>query len=324
MKLIITGATGFIGTNLVKYLLFEKKIKELLLIDNFKSSSKSNLQTLKKIDKNKKIIFIKHSISSKKVLSNKNFNKNYDCIIHLAAQSSGENSFYEPIYDIDTNIIGIVNVVDIANKVSAKNIIYTSTMSVYGDVKHNQKIKENQNTNPKSIYGITKLASENLLKTLCNERKIKYTIFRLFNVYGGFQNLQNLKQGMLSIYLYYLLNKKNIIVKGSLDRYRDFIFIDDLIDVFKLTLLKNSKNKTYNIGTGRKTTVKKLIYLLINNLNLDQKKIKIIIKKNTPGDIKGIVANINKFQKDYKWKPLVKIEKGISKTINFYKVNETK
>ena len=130
MKIIVTGATGFIGTNLVISLLKNKKITKLILIDNFKSSSKKNLEIIKKYDKNKIISFIKISIISEKIKSKLIFKQHFDLIIHLAAQSSGENSFYEPKYDINTNIIGTLNIIDLAKIVKAKKIIFTSTMSV--------------------------------------------------------------------------------------------------------------------------------------------------------------------------------------------------
>ena len=323
MKLIITGATGFIGTNLILSLLNEKKISKIIFIDNFKTSSKKNLNKIKYFDSRNITKFYKLSINENNLVNKLKLNNNFDILIHLAAQSSGENSFHEPIYDIDTNICGTINVIDLAKKLNVKKIIYTSTMSVYGNVKVKRRIKENYQTKPTSIYGVSKLTSERIVKSLCYERKIKFTILRLFNVYGSYQDLSNMKQGMLSIYLSYLINRRELLVKGSLERYRDFIYIDDLTNAFKKLIYKKSHNKTYNIGSGNKTSVKKLIKLLIKYLNLKPKEVKIKIGKNTPGDVIGFISNSDSFKKDYKWEPKTNIEEGIFKTINFYK-NEKK
>ncbi|MDC1054633.1 GDP-mannose 4,6-dehydratase [Alphaproteobacteria bacterium] len=319
MKLIITGGSGFIGTNLVLSLINDTKIKQIVIIDNLKTSSIKNVNLIKKLDNRKIIKFHKISISERSFLNKPIFKSNFDILIHLAAQSSGENSFYEPVYDIDTNINGTLNILNLAKQTKVSKLIFTSTMSVYGNVKSESKINENFKTNPSSIYGITKLTSERVIESLCQKNNIKFTILRLFNVYGSYQDLSNMKQGMLSIYLSYLINNQNLIVKGSLSRYRDFIYIEDLINVFKILIEKKLNNKTYNIGTGKKTTVRKLINLLIKYLEIEKKNIKIYLQASTPGDVKGFTSNSNLFKKDYDWKIINNIEEGIYKTIKFYK-----
>lgn len=319
MKLIITGGAGFIGVNLVLSLLNNKKIKKILIIDNLKTSSIKNIDIIRGLDKRKIIAFHKISVSESNFLKKSLFKKKFDLLIHLAAQSSGENSFYEPVYDIDTNINGTINIIELAKQTKVSKLIFTSTMSVYGNVKTDSKINEKFKTKPTSIYGMTKLTSEKIIQSLCTKNNIKFSILRLFNVYGSYQDLSNMKQGMLSIYLSYLINKKDIIVKGSLSRYRDFIYIDDLINVFKILINKKLNNKIYNIGTGKKTNVKKLINLLIQHLKLDKKNINIIQQNSTPGDVRGFISNSNSFKKDYNWKILTDIEQGIYKTIKFYK-----
>ena len=101
---------------------------------------------------------------------------------------------------------------------------------------------ENLNTDPKTCYGISKLASEHYLK-IYNEG-LSYLIFRIFNVYGPSQKLNNLKQGMIRIYMTQLIKNNEILVKGSPDRYRDFIYIDDLINLF-IKFIKKEYKKFY-------------------------------------------------------------------------------
>lgn len=320
MNIIISGGTGFIGTNLCLYLLKKNEVKNIVLIDNFKTSNKDNLKSIKKIDSKKIVKFIKSSVSDPNLIIKLiKIRRKFDIFFHLAAQSSGENSFYEPIYDIETNILGTDNTLNISKKLKIDHYIYSSTMSVYGEIKLRSSIKETYNSSPKSIYGLTKLISEKNIDLFSKSNDLKYTIFRLFNVYGPYQDLKNLKQGMLSIYLSYLLNKKKLIIKGSLKRTRDFIYIDDLCEAFWLVTQKKPSNQIYNLGTSKSTSVKKLIDYMFSNLNLNQKKYKISYLKSTPGDVSGFKANIEKLKKFINWHPKVDINEGLKKTIIFYK-----
>jgi len=320
MKIIITGGTGFIGTNLCLFLLRKENIELITLVDNFKTSDNKNLDKIIKHDSKKIVKFINYSVSDDKLINKLlNVSKEFDIFFHLAAQSSGENSFYEPMYDIDTNILGTKNSLLIAKRLKIKHYIFTSTMSVYGNVKSKKSITEKFKLFPKSIYGLSKLISEDYINLFCKSKKLKYTILRLFNVYGPYQDLNNLKQGMLSIYLHYLLNKKKLIIKGSLNRTRDFIFIEDLCEAFWLIMKKKPSNEIYNLGTGKSVSVKKLINNMFKRLDLDIKKYTTSYLPSTPGDVIGFKADISKIKKFINWHPKTDIKNGLNKTITFYK-----
>ena len=191
-------------------------------------------------------------------------------------------------------------------------------MSVYGDKKSTQSIKESSSKNPKSMYGLTKFICEKMIIEYCSSNNINFNILRLFNVYGPRQDLNNTHQGMLSIYLSFLLNKEQINIKVSTLRVRDFLYIDDLIRLLWIMINSRLKNKTYNIGTGKKTKVKDLIkLLLISTKNKNNYPINIL--KGTPGDVKGFVSNIDLIKKDYKWNPNISLSQGIKKMVKFYK-----
>ena len=132
-------------------------------------------------------------------------------------------------------------------------------MSVYGDTVRKARVKDF--CKPLSYYGLHKKLSEDyIIKNLNN---FNFIIFRMFNVYGPGQDLFNEKQGMVSIYLASILKKNKIIVKGSVNRYRDLIYIDDVVDIW-IEGLKNKrmKNKIINLGTGKKTKVSQMLETL--------------------------------------------------------------
>jgi UDP-glucose 4-epimerase len=140
-------------------------------------------------------------------------------------------------------------------------------MGVYGQVFEKQcPVPEDMSLKPLSFYGVTKLAAENY----CNyfaAKGMKITSFRMFNVYGPGQNLDNMKQGMVSIYLKFIIDDRPIIVKGSKDRFRDFIYIDDVVEAWtKAIETDNTYGKVYNLGTGVRTTVSELLTFRILRL----------------------------------------------------------
>ncbi len=146
---------------------------------------------------------------------------------------------------------------------------------------------------------------------LCEKYKIKWNILRFFNVYGPGQDLSRTDQGIVSIFLDLIRNNNKINVNGSLKRFRDLVFIDDVVESLVL-LIKNRKhpNQIYNVGTGKKTTVKKLIKS-IGIIYKKEKKLKISISNPTPGDILGCYADIKKISNHLKFKPKINLQKGL-------------
>ena len=210
-----------------------------------------------------------------------------DCrrVLHLAGQSSGEISFDDPVSDLNKNTVSTLNLINYSIKNKVERFVYASSMSVYGNSIKSKFIDEKNNPKPISVYGNSKLTAEKMLAVLFEHYRIPVVNLRLFNVYGPSQNLNNLQQGMVSIYIYYLLHKKKILVKGSLNRIRDFIFIDDVTNAIN-SIIKSRLyvNGTFNISSKTKTTVRNLIRLLQKNFKM---KKDIVISKKTPGDVFG-------------------------------------
>ena len=306
-KYLVTGAAGFVGSSIAKKLL--DLGNEVITIDNLSTGIITNIPA--------GVNFIHGNVQDVETIK-KLDNQKIECIYHIAGQSSGEISFDDPIYDLQTNTQSTLLLIDLAKRINCKKIIFASTMSVYGD---NKKIvSENDENDPKSFYGVGKLASEKYLKI--NSEDIVCTVLRLFNIYGPGQNMHNLRQGMVSIFLQQALTSKNIIVKGSLERFRDFIYIDDVVSAFLSAEKRKSKEfQVYNIGTGIKSSVKDLIAIIIKHF--DEEK-NIIIENNTPGDQFGIIANILKAKKDLDFKPTHDLKNGIKKMIDFYRNDQNR
>lgn len=304
-KILVTGAAGFIGSNLANFLI--KKKYEVWTIDNLSTGNLKNL--------NKSIIFINGDCSNKNTIKKLKNNK-FKYIFHFAGQSSGEISFENPCNDFKSNVQSTIYLAEYALKNQCQKFFYASSMSVYGDT-HLDKSKESDKCNPLSFYGIGKLTSENYLMKY-KKKGLNPVILRFFNVYGPNQNFSNLKQGMISIYLAQILNSKKLFVKGSLNRFRDFIYIDDAIEAIFNLCKKNTKlYPIINIGTGKKTTIKQLIEIISKIINKD---IKLKVISGTIDDQFGVYANTKILQNHYNFKAKTNLKLGIKKFID-WKIN---
>ncbi len=293
-NVIVTGAAGFIGSKIASRLVdLDYKV---FGIDDLSNGSEKNVP--------KKVDFLKFDLSNKKKLNS--LPKNCKAILHLAGQSSGEKSFESPQQDLKKNTLSTLNLLSYGVENNVERIIYASSMSVYGD--YNKKLKENFNLNPLSCYGVSKLASENYLKLF--SKKIPFVSLRMFNVYGPGQNLKDLKQGMVSIYLAYALKKNKILVKGSLNRVRDFIYIDDVVNIWERAIVKkNILNNFYNLGSGVPTSVKKLTQMIRENF----KNCKVMQTLGTPGDQNYVCSNNDLLKKHFNYKKFIKLKDGLKK-----------
>jgi len=302
---IVTGGAGFIGSKLAERLVREGS--DVYVLDDLSTGFLRNVP--------KQAIVHKVDISCLDDLMELELPKNVDAIYHIAAQSSGEASFDDPIHDIEVNYLATYNILKLAERKRCKRFLYASSMSVYGEVNSGKNpIDEKYPCNPVSYYGCNKLASEKLISVFVKKTHIDPTIFRFFNVYGPGQNMKNMKQGMASIYMSYLMKETPVIVKGTLDRFRDFIFIDDVVDVLVNSEASTATyNNTFNVGTGVKTTVHDLLKAMIKAFGKDDFNRWVLVEGNTPGDVRGLIANISKLKAALGWMPKYGIEEGISK-----------
>ena len=296
-KILITGVAGFIGSKIAEKFINEGF--EVIGVDDLSSGKIENIP--------KGLDFLKIDLSDSNIL--KFLPNKCDLVLHLAGQSSGEISFDNPVTDLKKNTLSTLNLIKYGIENKSEKFIYASSMSVYGNVP-DKPIPENFNKTPLSCYGVGKLASEHYLEIFKNQ--LPFINFRMFNVYGPGQDMANLRQGMVSIFLSQALKENKIHVKGSLDRFRDFIYIDDVVDIWYEFALNKTENISLNLGTGIKTSLNELITLFKNNFC----DLKYYSKGKTPGDQKGIYPDIGKL------KSLTKKNKFI-KVLNMKKSNQT-
>ena len=299
MRVLVTGGAGFIGSALARRLLGDGH--HVVVIDDLSTGLRGNVPEGAQ--------FVFGDLADPAAL-NLIPDGTYDAIVHLAAQSSGAISQKYPYADLQANVGSTILLSRWCLERSVPQLLFASSMTVYGDG-HAQPTSEDTPCRPISYYAVSKFASENYLRLAANEG-LGVSCFRLFNVYGRGQNIDNLHQGMVSIYLAYLLDRVPVPVTGSLDRYRDFVHVDDVVDVMVRALGKRLKPfNVYNVGTGRKTTVRELLAKLVSTMKLPPDH-PIEERAGSPGDVFGSVADISRAGKELGWRPKVVLDDGLA------------
>jgi UDP-glucuronate 4-epimerase len=325
MKILVTGAAGFIGYHLAKNLI--KNNFNVVGIDNLNSYYDINLKN-KRLDNLKKLNLNFHEIDicNKEVLEELFLKNNFDVVIHLAAQAGVRYSIENPQEYLQSNINGFFNVLELSRHNKIKHLIFASSSSIYGENK-NTTFDENQvSDTPKNLYAASKKSNELMSYSYSSLFKLPCTGLRFFTVYGPwgrpdmayFKFVKNIYDG------------KPIEIFGQGKMYRDFTYIDDIIDGI-LKILKNGypiKNykvfpnfhktpwEVYNLGNNKSVSLEKFIDTIEL---LTGKKAKKIYLDFQPGDMKYTLANISRAQNNFNYNPQTSITEGLLKFVEWYK-----
>ena len=305
MEFLVTGGAGFIGSKFCQML--ELMNYEYLIVDDLSKGKIRNVIDLNKL--------VQMDCSSEKfeewlkVIKPKH-------LIHLCGQSSGERSFEDPSNDFIRNVFSTRRIISASEfNTNLESISFASSMSVYGN---KLNAKENDNTNPISWYGKHKLLSEYLIRDFAKFRpNLKCNCLRLFNVYGKGQDLNDLKQGMVSIFIAMAIKDKKIIIRGPSDRIRDFISVKDVVNAFLKATKRNKGNnfEAFNIGSGFEIKINKIIELISAEVNCKFEYEKV----RTPFDQDFCSADISKSKRILDFMPEYELESELREMINWAK-----
>ena len=314
MKIIVTGSSGFIGYHLAQKLLeLNHTVYGIDSINNYYDVKIKNNRT-KELKKFKNFFFLKVDLKNKAKIE-KYFKKiKINLIINLAAQAGVRYSITSPQKYFDNNILGFFNLIEFARKYNIKNIVSASSSSVYGE---NKKIPFSENDrvdNLTQFYAATKRSNEIIGEVYSKIYKMNFTFLRLFTVYGpwGRPDMAMVK------FVTNIIKKKGIDVFNKGNHHRDFTYIDDIVDGIIKACFKKKKHKyrIYNLGSGKKIVLTKLINTIQSKLGL---KAKINLKKMQKGDVKKTLSDLTRSKKELNYNPRVKIEEGIDRYIKWYR-----
>jgi len=303
-KVIVTGGAGFIGSYLCESLLQEGC--KVIVIDNLSTGKMKNI-------KNLDVEFIKGDLRNLD-FTLKNI-KNIEIVFHLAANYSVKYSSEDPIYDFENTFLTTLNVLEAMRKNDIKNIVFTSSSTVYGEVEK-FPIIENSETIPINNYGTSKLMSEKYIKTFSSLYGIRGLVLRYANILGP-----RSEHGVIPDFVKKLKeNQEELLILGNGLQKKSYLHIKDCIDATILCTKKNNeKYDVFNIGSEEWITVNEIAKLVCDSMNLNRVNLKYTgEERGWPGDVRKFLLDISKL-KNLGWKPKYDIENAIIETVNWLK-----
>ena len=312
-KIIVTGGLGFIGSNLVK--LLSKKGYDVAIIDKLTYAG-----NLKNLNFNKKIKIFKVDINNRNKIKKiiKRFNPSI--IFNLAAETHVDRSIKSPKNFIKSNILGVFNLLEVLRILQKKiKLIHISTDEVYGDIKKGRYSLEDDRYFPSSPYSSSKASADLLLFSYYRTYKLPIIITNCCNNYGPHQY----KEKLIPKMIYSLKKNKKLNLYGNGKNEREWIYVTDHCKALIFLMTKGQIGEQYNIGSGKILSNIKIINKLkkiYNEVSLNESKSKIKFIKDRPGHDLRYALNYKKLKK-IGWKPLIKLEEGLKKTISWYKEN---
>jgi UDP-glucose 4-epimerase len=239
-----------------------------------------------------------------------------DAIVHLAARLA-DQSMKAPAADVRTNAFGAMQIFEWAATHDVKRVVFTSSSAVYGHPPETP-IKETDPVRAETIYAACKLACESFLRMLGDPDKgygLPWTVVRCFATYGP-SHKPSKTQGILNVMTSQLLEGNEVIVKGSLDRVRDLVYVDDTARAIVECLFSDgAKNQIFNVGTGKEYTVREMIYSIAAALGRTPEDLDIKELDGTPGDPRYCVANVDAIRTAVGYESQVDLNEGIARLV---------
>ncbi len=318
-KIIVTGGLGFIGSNLIELLL--KKNFYVINID--KGTYSSNLYNTREFKNSKKYKFIKLDIGNKKI--RKIFSKYKPSgIFNLAAETHVDRSIDNPYSFINSNIVGVYNLLECFKNFSKNNkskLIHISTDEVYGDVIKG-RTSEKYPYRPSSPYAASKASSDHLVNSYIRTYKLRAIVTNCSNNYGPKQHPEKLIPKLI----YNIMNNKPLPIYGQGTNSREWIYVKDHCDALIKVFLKGKIGEFYNIGSNKNldnlSVTKELLKSSKKFIKLG-KKVKINFVKDRPGHDTRYALNSNKIRRLLGWYPKTKFKKGVKLTLDWYFKNKS-
>jgi UDP-N-acetylglucosamine/UDP-N-acetylgalactosamine 4-epimerase len=315
MRILVTGGAGFIGSNIVEYLLQDKRVTFVRVLDNLATGSLKNIEPFVS---NPRFEFLEGDIRSYDTCLKAC--DGIDLITHQAALGSVPRSINDPLTTNDVNITGTLNIFTAAKEKNIKRVVYAASSSTYGDHPDLPKVEEKIG-NPLSPYAVTKYVNELYARVYGNLYGLETIGLRYFNIFGPKQNPNGPYAAVIPLFAEALIQQKPPTINGDGSHSRDFTFVDNAVQANVLSLFTENKeavNQVYNIACGDQTS----LVALFDGLNKEANtSLKPVFGPERKGDVKHSLADISKARTLLGYEPAVTVEEGLKKTFSWYSAN---
>lgn len=305
MKALVTGGAGFIGSNVVKYLL--ERDWEVRVIDNLSSGYKCNLDGLD-------VEFIEGDICDSQITMKACEGR--DVVFHLAACVGRQKSLDDPQLDSNINLLGTVNILEGMREHEVKRIVYSSSAAIFGEL-ITPTIDENHPQNADSPYGVSKLAAEKMILAYSGIYDITGICLRYFNI-SGVNQRYDLYGNVIPIFAKRIFSGEPITIYGDGEQTRDFVNVSDVARANYLAGTTDKGTGVYNLGSGSSITINKLAKMMqeMSGINVGIK-----YAPMRPADVRHCKAQTDKVKNELGFETSITLEKGLVEYMNWFKEN---
>jgi UDP-N-acetylglucosamine 4-epimerase len=312
---LVTGGAGFIGSNLVQYLL-ENNAKQVIVLDNFSNGFEKNISLFFNRPNFK---FIEGDIRDLDTCQHAC--RGIDYVSHQAALGSVPRSLNNPIATNEVNISGFLNMLVASRDQKVKRFVYAASSSTYGDSQSLPKV-EDVIGKPLSPYAVTKYVNELYAHVFALNYGMKTIGLRYFNVFGPKQDPQGAYAAVIPLFIQAILDNESPFINGDGLQTRDFTYIENVIQAnIKALFTQNEEalNQIYNVAVGDRTTVKQMFDILNE---VENKGINPVFREARAGDVRDSLADISKAKTLLGYEPTVRFKEGLIRTYEWFKLNQ--
>ena len=325
--LLITGGAGFIGSHVVRR--FVKNYPQYQIINLDALTYAGNLENLRDVENASNYAFVKCDIRDAEGLAKVFAEHNPDGVIHLAAESHVDRSISDPMAFVETNVIGTVNLLNVAreawkNSFDGKRFYHVSTDEVYGSLHDGGFFTEETAYDPQSPYSASKAASDHFVRAYGNTYKLPFVLSNCSNNYGS----HHFPEKLIPLMINNIRLGKALPVYGKGENVRDWLWVEDHASAIDTVFHKGVTGETYNIGGHNEWKNIDLVHLLCRIM--DQKlgrtegesaKLITYVTDRAGHDLRYAI-DAGKIERELGWKPSITFEKGLERTVDWYLANE--
>lgn len=315
MIIFVTGGSGFIGSNFVRYML--EKHPDYTIINFDKLTYAGNLENLQGIESNPQYHFVKGDICNREEVKSAIDKYHANIIVNFAAESHVDRSILGPAVFIQTNVVGTGILLDVAKEVGIEKFLQVSTDEVYGSLGTTGKFTEETPLHPNSPYAASKTSADLFVQAYHHTFGLPVLITRCSNNYGPYQ----FPEKLLPLMIANAMDGKSLPVYGDGMNIRDWLYVHDHCSAIDTVLHKGTIGEVYNIGGNNEWANIHIIKLLLKELGKSESLIAYV--KDRPGHDRRYAIDASKIQRELGWTPSVTFEQGLHSTIEWYLQNQS-